>query len=428
MRRTLLRTLGWLAVLAAFAGAALLYVRWKRANTPEIPRFKTVKVERGDVAAKVTATGTLSARVTVQVGTQVSGRIAEILVDFNSPVKKDQVVAKLDTRVLQAAVQKARAAWVESKASVGKAKANLAQAQRNYDRNKGLREQGLLGQADLELSETALLGAKADVAVAEGRLASTAATLNEAQVNLGFATIYSPIDGVVLSRDVDVGQTVAASLQAPVLFTIAQDLRSIQVDTFVAEADVGKLEAGMAATFTVDAYPGRKFHGKVREVRNAAQTVQNVVTYDAVLDVNNEALELKPGMTANVTFVWAERGSALKVPNAALRFRMPPEALEPKGEKDRSGKGPRPAGSGSAHPFKAGAGAAGGDADKRQVWILRDGKPRPARVEVGITDGTTTEIVSGHLQEGDEVITEYVAPSGGGAPAKPGGGAPRRMF
>ncbi len=231
-------------------------------------------------------------------------------------------------------------------------------------------------------------------------------------MNLAYTTIVSPIDGVVISRNVDVGQTVAASLQAPTLFVIAEDLAKMQVDTSVAEADVGKLKAGMPASFTVDAYPGERFSGKVRQIRNAPQTVQNVVTYDAVIDVDNPELKLKPGMTANVTFVYAEKDDVIKVPNAALRFRAPPSLLA---EGQGGPTGPRPGGEARAPAGPGGggglrAGAAGGRpgeaADRRTVWTLVGDKPVPRKVKTGISDGTFTEVVEGDLKAGDVVITD----------------------
>jgi len=435
---TLKRITSWV-VLAAIVGLGVFaWMKYGRERTANEPKFRTAKVERGKVSSKVTATGTLSARVTVLVGSQVSGRIAELFVDFNSKVTKGMVLAKIDPRMLEAALRKARASVAQASASVLKAKTNSEQAAKAFERAKNLKAQGLMGQADYDLAETAVNSSKADIAVAQAQLESAAASSKEAEVNLGFTTIVSPIDGIVLSRAIDVGQTVAASLQSPTLFTIAQDLRSIQVDTFVAEADVGKLTQGMDATFGVDAYPGIKFRGKVREVRNAAQTVQNVVTYDAVLDVQNDELKLRPGMTANVTFVWAEKDNVLKVPNAALRFRPPADVLalaasgSGSGAPSGSGSGRKrhwgsPPGSASgAHSGGAGgAGSAeGSESTRRTVWVLRGDKPVPVRVETGVTDGTSTEIVSGHLQEGDEVIVEYVAPATDAPTAVPSGRLP----
>ncbi|MBS1111192.1 MAG: efflux transporter, family, subunit, partial [Anaeromyxobacteraceae bacterium] len=246
----------------------------------------------------------------------------------------------------------------------------------------------------------------------EGNVAQTRAALRSAEVNLAYTNIVSPTNGTVISRNVDVGQTVAASLQAPTIFVIAEDLAKMQVDTNVAEADVGRLKAGMTASFTVDAYPGEVFRGKVRQIRNAPQTVQNVVTYDAVIDVDNPELKLKPGMTANVTFVYAEKEDVLKVPNAALRFRPPPSLLG-----DGKGGAPGAGGGGGGGGSGLRAGAAGGRPgeapDRRTVWTLADNKPSPQKVKTGISDGTFTEVVEGELKAGDVVITDAL---GAGSP------------
>lgn len=415
------RFVPWVLALTVAGGGVAGYVVWQRKKSAAQPAYRTVKVTKADIAAKVTATGTLSARVTVQVGSQVSGRVLELFADFNSQVKKGQVVAKLDARLLQAALSRARANHTQARGQLTKARANLAQAERNLARVKQLAQQGLAGTSELETATTLVETAQADVSVAKGSVEQAAASLVEAQVNVELTTILSPIDGIVLSRSVDVGQTVAASLQAPVLFTIAQDLRAIQVDTFISEADVGKLKPGMDATFAVDAHTGVKFRGVIRDIRNASQTVQNVVTYDAVLDVVNEDLKLKPGMTANVTFVVAEAKGALTVPNAALRFR-PPNAPTPSGSwsgRPRGGGGPP----GGGPPGGGGSRRGGGEESTRKtVWVLRGGAAVPVRVETGVTDGSNTEVVSGGLTADDEVIVEAL--TDGGAVAKPTGGLP----
>lgn len=408
------RVVPWVLALTLAGGGVAGYVAWQRKKADAQPAYRTVKPAKADIAAKVTATGTLSARVTVQVGSQVSGRVLELFADFNSQVKKGQVIAKLDARLLQAALQRARANHTQARGQLTKAKANLAQAERNLARVKLLLAQGLAGTAELETATTQVETVQADVSVARGSVEQAAASLVEAQVNVELTTILSPIDGIVLSRSVDVGQTVAASLQAPVLFTIAQDLQAIQVDTFVSEADVGKLKPGMDATFAVDAHTGVKFKGVIRDIRNASQTVQNVVTYDAVLDVVNDDLKLKPGMTANVTFVVAESKGALTVPNGALRFR-PPNA-------------PAPSGSWSGRPRGAGGPPGGGggrrpeESTRKTVWVLKGGAAVPVRVETGVTDGSNTEVVSGGLTADDDVIVEALTDSG--AVAKPTGGLP----
>jgi HlyD family secretion protein len=254
--------------------------------------------------------------------------------------------------------------------------------------------------------------------------------LFRSEVNLAYTNIISPTDGTVISRNVDVGQTVAASLQAPTLFLIAEDLRKMQVDTSVAEADIGKLQPGMSATFTVDAYQNDKFIGVVRQVRNSPQTVQNVVTYDAVIDVGNPDFKLKPGMTANCTFVWAEKDDALRIPNAAMRFRPPADllaSLNPNPNRT-PGQRVRPAGADASQPggaAKSGSAGAGSDPTRKTVWVLRDGKPKPVRIRSGVSDGSLTEVVEGELAEGDLVITDM---SGGTSAAQPAGGFPRRAF
>ncbi len=311
-----------------------------------------------------------------------------------------------------------------------RAQVQAADSTRQYNRSKELRARQLIAQADLDTAMATSQGNDAAVDVAIGNLAQAKAQLDQAQVNLDYTTIVSPINGTVISRSVDVGQTVAASLAAPTLFIIAEDLRKMQVDTAVAEADVGKLAAGMPATFTVDAFPNERFKGTVRQIRNAAQTLQNVVTYDAVLDVDNPELKLKPGMTANVTFVWAERDDVLKVPNAALRFKPSAEALgKPSGTISTGVEG----GGGSRRQSarvaakKAEVGSAPRRIEKT-VWTVKEGGAlESVKVKVGVSDGTVTEIVSG-LNEGDQVVTETNEP---GAPKQqrsgqmggpPGGG------
>jgi HlyD family secretion protein len=275
-------------------------------------------------------------------------------------------------------------------------------------------------------------------------VAQASAQVNQARLNLAYTTIVSPIDGTVIKRAVDVGQTVAASMQAPVLFEIAQDLRKEQVNAKISEADVGKLKPGMPAEFTVAAFPTERFKGKVRQVRNAATTEQNVVTYDAVIDVANPELKLKPGMTANVTFVYADRPDALRVPNAALRFTPPAEALaERRGARGGNGDGQGPGRRANAQGGQNAPAAEDGEAPRlrrerlsdptrRRAWVLKDGKPVPVRVTIGISDGSFTEIVAGELKEGDAVITDVAGGTPAGAQGGRSGGnrmrPPRGMF
>jgi len=436
-----------LLVLAGIAAAAFWYFR--KPTEPEI-KYATNPVDRGRIEATITASGTVSALVTVQVGSQVSGRIESLEADFNSEVKKDQVVAKIDPRSFETDLTKAKANAYAANGNLARAKAQAANAEKQLARARDMAAQGLTSQVDLEAAETAAAAAQAEIQSVKGAVEQARAAVEQAKINLAYTVIHSPIDGVVISRDVDVGQTVAASLSAPTLFTIAEDLRKMQVDTYVAESDVGQLKPGMDATFTVDAYPRKKFVGKLREVRNAPQTVQNVVTYDAVIDVPNPDLELKPGMTANVSFSVASRDKALRLVNAALRFRPPAGALASAsagaaagsarsgsfartGGSGRPGGLPAPSASGvSASPRRARS-AGGPPADRKTVYVLRDGVPQAVRIRVGITDGSNTEILEGDLHEGDLVITSATGAgadtAGGNKPgSSPVGGRGRRMF
>jgi HlyD family secretion protein len=414
------------AVVVLVAGAAVYLFLHNR--KPAVIHYETAKVTRGNITARVTATGTLSALVTVQVGSQVSGRISVINVDFNSPVKKGQIVAKIDPQLFAAAMENARANVAAAEGQLAQAKANARNLDLQRQRSRKLREQNLVAQADLDTAEAAADAAEASVQVQTGQLAQARAQLHQAQVNLDYTTIISPTDGTVISRAVDVGQTVAASLQAPTLFTIAQDLTKMQVDTSVAEADVGKLKPQMPSTFTVDAYPTERFHGTVRQIRNAPTTVQNVVTYDAVIDVDNTDLKLKPGMTANVTFVYAEKKDVLRVPNAAMRFKPPAELLAPTAPSGGAAARQRPAAAASGASGAPGGasghghGGKGGAPDQKQVWVLRGEKPTPIDVKVGVSDGTLSEIVEGDVKEGDEVVTDVAS---GGKSGGPAAGGPR---
>lgn len=413
-------------LLAVVAVAAALGIwRWQAGDSKPKLQFETSKVEQGKIIAKVTASGTLSAIVTVQVGSQVSGRIAALYADFNSPVKKGQLIAKIDPPLFQASVDQARANLAAAQGNLVKARVQAVDARRQYERQKELAARKLNAQADLDTAQATADGADAQVTAAEGTVAQTRAALQSAEVNLAYTNILSPTNGTVISRNVDVGQTVAASLQAPTIFVIAEDLAKMQVDTSVSEADVGRLKSGMPASFTVDAYPGEIFRGQVRQIRNAPQTVQNVVTYDAVIDVDNSDLKLKPGMTANVTFVYAEMDDVLKVPNSALRFRPPPSLL---GDAKGGGTGGRPAGTGAAGTGAAGAtggGTGGGQrpgvaagrpgeaSDRRTVWTLNGDKPESKKIKTGISDGSFTEIKEGDVKAGDLVITDAL---GAGSP------------
>lgn len=347
-------------------------------------RWESAAATRGPIAARVSATGTLSPLVEVQVGSQVSGRIQELHADFNAPVTKGQVIARIDPRLFETEVARARANVVAAEAAVARAEADLLDARLRNERAAGLYERGMGSRADAETTQAARQAAQAAVASAKASLAQARAALEQAETNLGYTTIYSPIDGVVISRDVDIGQTVAASLQTPTLFTIAEDLRKMEVHTHVVEADVGRLAPGMAVEFGVDAHPTERFRGTVKEVRYSPETIQNVVTYDAVVSVENPGLKLRPGMTAEVVFLVEQRDDALLVPSAALRFVPPPETLDavapPPVEADDGGH-------------------------TRVVWVLGERDLlRPVRIRIGITDGRLAEVVGGELAAGDQVI------------------------
>jgi HlyD family secretion protein len=443
------RSYRWIWILAGLVvvGGGGFYLR-KRLAGPQGPKYETTVVDRGPITAKVTATGTLSALVTVQVGTQVSGRIEKIMVDFNSTVKKGQVIAKIDPLLFQAALEQGKANYAAGEGNVTKLQAKADDAKLQYDRAQALFDRKAIAQQDLDTARANSRAADGDLVAAKGNLMQAKAALHQAQVNLDYTTIISPTTGTVISRSVDVGQTVAASLAAPTLFLIAEDLTKMQVDTSVSEADIGKLKAGMAAQFTVDAYPTKVFRGMIRQLRNAPQTVQNVVTYDAVIDVSNPNLELRPGMTANVIFVYDQRDSALRVANAALRFQPPPELAAGAGAGRRNHGGQVADGGARLEGETSGGRRGGGDhtadvsggmrpggrvrragpvSDQRTLWTLRDGAISPVGVRIGITDGIFTEIDARSIHEGDQIVTD-VEGVGDDKKQPPGGNAMRRMF
>ena len=402
-----------LAIVAGAVAFAVIKKPWAKGEEPI--RYSTVQVQKGNIAAQVTANGTLSARGTVQVGAQVSGRVVETLVDFNDPVKKGQIIAKLDESVLKAQIDQAQAAYDLAIANQRKAQVTVADAERQLKRQKTLQEQQLVAGATVETAEVTRDTAIASLSASKAQISQAAANLKQARTNLSYATIKSPVDGVVLSRAVDVGQTVAASLQAPILFTIAEDLGRMQIDTQVAESDVGRLKEGMKAQFSVDAFAGKTFEGTVRQVRNAPTTVSGVVTYDAVIDVENPDKALRPGMTANVTFVLAQVTDAIKIPNAALRFKPSREQMMAMREaasggsgrgSGRRGSGGGGSGSGGWGGMKRGPDGRPDFGDKKQLWKLVDGKPKMVLVKPGLTDGSMTEMVEGDLKPGDQLITE----------------------
>lgn len=396
-------TIAVLAVLAlALAGGAYYYLR----NGRQAEGYRTAKATRGDITATVTSSGNITPVVTVNVGAAVSGTIKELYVDFNSPVKKDQVIAQIDPATFRAQVEQSHGNYLAAQANMEKAKVTLADAQRTMKRYQDLVRDGSVSVSDFDTYATAAASAKAALGAAQGSVAQAKGSYDQARTNLDYATIRSPVDGIVISRAVDVGQTVAASFQTPTLFTIAQDLTKMQIYATVDESDIGKVKEGGNATFTVDAYPEARFVGTVTQVRNAATTVQNVVTYTVVVGVDNSDLRLKPGMTANVTFVTSRKDDALKIPTAALRFRPKnPEGAE-------AGKG---AGKDSGKDGGKGK-AAGG----KRIYILKDGAPAPVAVTLGIGNDKETEVTGGDLPPDAEIIIEALSAKGKGNSGGPG--------
>ncbi len=403
--------LTWLVLLLVVgggAGAGWWY--WKR-PVVETTQYFTKPVTRGDLLQAVTATGQLNPVLNVQVGSQISGMVQKLFADFNSQVKAGQVIAQIDPATYLANVHQAEG-------ELASAKAALELAQINARRAKELRASSLVSASDFDKTTADLHQAEAAVIIRE-------AVLEKTKVDLARCTIVAPVDGIIISRNVDVGQTVAASLSAPTIFVIANDLTKMQIDANVAEADVGGVEAGQEVDFTVDAYPTRSFRGKVVQVRNAPLTVQNVVTYDTVIEVSNPDMKLKPGMTANVSIITARRENVLKFPNAALRFR-PAETAD-------ANKAGGPPGS-FANAGRPGGRGRGERSPTRTVYTLastNSAAPVSVQVKAGISDGVFTEAVEG-LNEDALIITGQNSSSAAGAakPANPfgGGGGGQRRF
>jgi HlyD family secretion protein len=510
----------FLAVLLAVLATGGWYWVQSRDSDGEV-RYRLAKVERGALAAVVVASGTLNATTTVQVGSQISGQVKEIFADFNTPVKKDQVIAQIDPstfelRVNQAradldsangAVDVARAGLIAQQAELGRVKVTLADAQRDIERKKALVDKKFISPAELDKAQVVLdttreqlKAVQAQIKVSEAQVSSARAAvkqreslLKQAQVDLERTIIRAPVDGTVILRNVDAGQTVAASLQAPVLFTIAQDLRDMQVEAAIDEADVGRLRTGMPATFAVDAFPRRNFTGEIKQIRKSPVNVQNVVSYTVVITAANPDLALLPGMTANVRIAVDQRSDVLKVPNAALRFR-PAGAVEPRAPVDAPQAAQQQGGQGvqefrnrivqelkpsetqkaqldeiynearqkfarirdmkaegnrrkEAERIRAETNARIGEiltAEQRPAWerllaeagsrgqtssgrvyLLEGGEPKPVEVRLGLSDGTSTQVLSG-LTENQEVIVGTAEARG--AASGPGGGLPRARF
>jgi len=406
MKKYILLAIG---ILCCAGIASFIYFSGKSDVT-----YRTVAVTRGTIIATVSATGNLSAVTTVQVGTQVSGTIQKLYVDYNSRVKKGQTIAEIDPSLFRAAVEQALGNYLTAQANLQKARVTSMDADRTLTRNRKLLADGVVSQGDYDTAETSAMAARAAVKAAEGALSQTRGALMQARTNLKYSIIRSPVDGVVISRAVDVGQTVAASFQTPTLFTIAQDLTKMQIEVSVDEADISRIHENQNVTFSVDSYPEQPFRGRVVQIRNAPVITQNVVTYVVLVTVDNTDLRLKPGMTANVSIEVARKDGVLRVPLAALRFR-PKERGEKTGN-ERPASGPR----------SDGAGRPGRRAGGQQVYTLRDRKPVAAPVKTGIANSSSVELVEGNLREGDAVIVEQL---GGDTRKKATGGmgASQRM-
>lgn len=441
---------GLIVLLLLLAGASWAFYLYQKGQGSA--QFRTAKVERGLIASTISATGTLNAVVTVQVGSQITGMIKHLYADFNSQVKKGQLIARIDPESFEAKLRQAEAELENAKAQVANqqaalaraeadlanagaatlvAKANVAKAQVavhdariKLESREALFKEGGISQeerdsaqaaydanvaqleaakAQLEAFQASYRSAQAQLQVAHSQLQAARAQVKQreaavaqARVDLDHTYIRAPVDGIVISRNVDVGQTVAASLQAPTLFIIAQDLTKMQVNTNVDESDIGRVRLDQAATFTVDSYPGRVFQGRVVQIRQAPIIQQNVVTYDVVIAMANPDLKLMPGMTANVKILVAEKRNVLKVPNAALRFRPP-----------MAGGKEQPDGT-----VQAAASRRRGE--EQQVWVLVNGQLKPILVKLGMTDGTFTEVLEGELHEGQEVVVSLVGREGSG--------------
>jgi HlyD family secretion protein len=356
--------------------SVLIGAGWWVTTRDSAVHYTTAAVTRGPIIRSVTATGTVNPVLTIIVGTYVSGVIQELYCDYNTQVKRDQICAKIDPRPYQTVVNQRRANLAVAKAQLEKDKANLAYTKLNYERNVRLAQTNAVSKDAADNAKNVYDQAQAQVLFDEATIEQREAELDAAEINLDYTNIVSPVDGTVVSRNVTMGQTVAASFQTPTLFLIATDLTTMQVDTNVSESDIGGIKEGNKATFTVDAYAKRIFEGRVTQVRQSPQSVQNVVTFDVVVGVGNSDLALKPGMTAATRIVTDSRSDVIRVPNQALRY--------------------TPGGRASGRPAP--------DEGRTRLWVLRDGRPVAVSVELGLADDNYAEITSGGIASGDTVI------------------------
>jgi len=395
--------------LGLILAAALAYAYWRRA--PQVPAYVTAEVTRGPVTRAITTTGAVDPVITVEVGAYVSGTIQACYCDYNTQVKAGQLCAKIDPRPYQVVVDQDAANLANAQAQLKKDQASLTYAKISYDRDQNLLGHGIVSRDTVDNDKSTYDQAVAQVKVDESTIQQRQAELHAAQVNLDYTNIISPVDGTVVSRNITIGQTVAASFQTPTLFLIAQDLTKMQVDTNVSETDVGNAKVGQKASFTVEAYPDRTFWGTVSQVREAPITVQNVVTYDVVVSVDNPDFALLPGMTANTRINTDERDDVLRVPLKALRFT--PHGAEQAAASPHSGDAAaqergqeRSDADGSGGHDRAG-GHRKRDAEAG-VWVLRDDRPVRVPVVTGLTDTTFAEVSQGDLKPGDRVIVDQV--------------------
>ena len=411
---------------AAAAGIAwgVWYVYFRDGGAEYV--YRTQPVTRGSISATVSATGSVNPVEMVDVGTQVSGTLKEIYVDYNSRVTKGQLVATLDTDMLQSRVDEAKASLALAQARVTSARASAADADRTFKRNKELWSRNLIARSELDAAETKLSLARASLAEHNAQVVQARASLKQAETSLGYARIVSPVDGVVIARKVDVGQTVAASLQTPTLFSIARDLTRMQIEASIDEADIGRIAEGQKAICRFDAWPDTTFEGTVTQVRLKSTVVSNVVTYTVIIRVDNSELKLKPSMTANVTIVTEEKKDVLKVPAAALRFTPPGDVLAalsaPSGtEKEEKGAGSIM----GLPPMRRRNGNRSDDEDEPVVWVVEGGKlvgSVPVG-EQGISDRTWVEVSNTQLEEGQELAVAFSTAGAAGAAVVAGGEA-----
>lgn len=408
MSRSLRKLFYLLLVGGAIGGGAWW---WMGRSSQTWYLYRTQPVTRGSITVSVSATGTVKAVETVDVGTQVSGKIKELYADFNSVVREGQLIALLDPDVLESQLEQSKASLALSQAGATSARASVTDAERTYERNKELFDRKLIARSLVDDAETKLLLARASLAEANARVVQAKASLKQAQTNLDYTKIVSPVDGVVISRKVDVGQTVAASMSTPTLFQIARDLRRMNIEVTVDEADIGRIAEGQKAVCKFDAWPQDSFDGSVSQVRLEATTVSNVVTYTVVIEIDNSGLKLKPGMTANVTIITEERQDALRAPAAALRFTPPADELPDEDKRAASSSAP-PLGMMPRRPPGAGG---QNRADAQKVWLVEGGRivGSVEIAEQGVSDRTWIEVLGDtELREGQQLAVSFSKETG----------------